>query len=243
MKIFVTDDEKPARERLKKLISSLPECEFVGEASDGLECLSKVEEARPDAVLLDIRMPGMDGLEAARHIALLENPPAVIFTTAYDEHAIDAFNVSAIDYVLKPVRKERLAEALNKAKRITGSQLTEAVSHIPESIRGNICARVRGNLELIPISSVYFFQADQKYVAVRHKGGEVVIEEPLKSLETEFADHFMRLHRNSIASLKLFKALTKSPSGQWHAEFRDIPDTLEISRRHLPEVRKRIKDL
>jgi len=243
MKILIVDDEKPARDRLSRLVESLSAHQIVGEAGNGIEALKKAETCEPDVVLMDIRMPGMDGIQAARHLSRLAQPPAVIFTTAYADHALEAFETHAVDYLLKPVRKERLQSALeasSKPNRAQASQNDEVLSGI--EARQHICARVRGNLVLVPIENVFYFQADQKYVTVRHSEGEVLIEDPLKNLEKEFEDRFHRIHRNALVSLSKVCGMKSNADGH-QVMFKGIENTLEVSRRHLPAVRKIIKNL
>ena len=243
MKILIVDDEKPARDRLARMVHGLEDHELVGEAVNGLEALGLAQSLEPDIVLMDIRMPGMDGIEAARHISRLDEPPAVIFATAFSDHALEAFETHAVDYLLKPVKQERLQAAMDAAIRPTRAQATASDDMLSGlEPRQHICARVRGSLVLVPIESVYYFHAEQKYVTVRHAEGEVLIEDPLKALETEFKDRFVRIHRNALVSLQHLGGMRSDNDGH-HVTFRDIDDTLEISRRHLPGVRKIIKNL
>lgn len=242
MKVLVVDDEGPARERLKSLLHELPAYQICGEARNGLEALRLSEEKQPDIVLMDIRMPGMDGLEAARHLARLDKkPPAIIFTTAYGDYALEAFQTSATGYLLKPVRKEHLERTLSNARRPNRAQLTELADADGNPARTHICARLHGNLRLIPIDDIFYFQADQKYVSVRHRQGEVLIEEPLKSLETELAPRFLRIHRNALVATAYVKGLMKSSDGGVHVAFEGINERLEVSRRHLSEVRQYLR--
>jgi two-component system, LytTR family, response regulator AlgR len=243
MKVLVVDDEAPARERLAALMQSHSGYEVCGSASNGLEAVRKAEETQPDIVLLDIRMPGMDGLEAAKHMCGMDTPPAIIFVTAYEEHAIDAFESHAVDYLLKPVRSERLKDALEAARRPNRAQLGAMEGPAGESSRSHICARVRGNLELIPVSQIQYFQADQKYVTVRHAGGEVLIEEPLKSLEDEFGEAFLRIHRNALVARNSFAGMEKNSQGCFEVVLKDTGERLEVSRRHVAEVRRFLKSL
>jgi two-component system response regulator AlgR len=215
----------------------------VGEAVNGLEALGLAQSLEPDIVLMDIRMPGMDGIEAARHIAKLEHPPAVVFATAYSDHALEAFETHAVDYLLKPVKQERLQAAIDAAMRPTRAQSNKeegVLSDLEE--RQHICARVRGSLVLVPVEDIYYFHAEQKYVTVRYTDGEVLIEDPLKSLETEFGERFHRIHRNALVNLSRIGGLRSENDGH-QVTFRDIDDKLEISRRHLPRVRKIVKNL
>ena len=240
MKVLLVDDEPLARERLRQLLEDISGYEVCGEAGNGLEALQLVDSAHPDVVLLDIRMPGMDGMEAAFHMAAMEEAPAIIFTTAYGEHALEAFEAQAIDYLLKPVEPERLAQALGKAHRLTGAQ-EEGLKEQTDSRRSHICARVRGNLKLVPISDILFFHADQKYVNVRYVDGEVLIEDSLKSLEEEFGELFMRIHRNALVATDRIAGMEKTLDGRHELTIRGSEEMLEVSRRHVPEVRKYLR--
>ncbi len=244
MKLVIVDDESLARSRLRALVEGAEGWEIVGEAANGREALELIARERPDVVLLDIRMPGMDGLEAARHMAQLDDPPAVIFTTAYGDHALAAFEAQAVDYLLKPIRRERLVQALERARRPTRAVLAALQ---PETLepraRTHLCARYRGALQLVPVEDVIYFQADQKYVTVRHHEGSVLIEESLKSLEEEFGDRFLRIHRNALVAEGHMAGLELEGDGHAAVVFAGIDDRLEVSRRHLPGVRKRLRDL
>src|SRR5215471_16605553 len=161
LKVLIVDDEPPARERLRALLAEIGEVEVVGEGATGAEALGHTHDLAPDVVLLDVRMPGMDGLEAARHLNVLDEPPAVIFTTAYDQYAVEAFEAHAVGYLLKPVRKEQLATALSRAGRLTRAQLQKLAAAGAESRRSHIAARHREGLRLIPIEEVQYVLADQ----------------------------------------------------------------------------------
>ena len=243
MKILIADDEKPARDRIRRLLGRLPEYEVIAEATNGSEAVALNEQHQPDIILLDIRMPGMDGLEAARLMIGAENPPAIIFTTAFSDHALEAFETHAVDYLLKPVKIEKLQTSLAACSRITRAQTRNRLEDLSdEEERKHICARVRGNLVLVPLEDIYYFQAEQKYVTVRHTGGEVLIEEPLKSLEQEFSACFHRIHRNALVRVDKIAGMKNNADGH-QVFFSDIEDKLEISRRHLPGVRKILKSL
>jgi len=238
MKCLVVDDEALARERLVRMLRDCGDCEVCGESAGGEQALEKVQQLQPDVVLLDIRMPGMDGLEAARYMLKLDEVPAIIFTTAYGDHALEAFETQAIDYLLKPVHPERLQQALGRAQRLSGTQL----EHIQGSRRrAHLCARNRGNLELIAIADIVYLQADNKYVTVRSAERQILIEESLKSLEQEFADRFIRIHRNALVSANAIRGLEKDLQGRCTVVLEGIEERLEVSRRLLPEVRKRIR--
>ena len=243
MKILIVDDEKPARDRLRRLIDSLNSYQIVGEAQNGQEALDRCEQYQPEIVLMDIRMPGMDGLEAALQLSHQPNPPAIIFTTAFADHALEAFESHAVDYLLKPVKLERLRQALDTSRQLNRAQMQDTLGEvIQQDEREHICARVRGNLVLIALQDIYYFRAEQKYVTVRHTGGEVLIEEPLKDLEIEFAREFHRVHRNALVRLDKVAGMKNNSDGH-QVFFHDIDDKLEISRRHLSGVRKLLKSL
>ena len=242
MKVLLVDDESLARDRLRRLLEAEPVYEVVGEAPNGIEAVRLASEMQPDLVLLDIRMPGMDGLETARHFTALETPPAVIFCTAYEEHAIQAFDLQAVGYLLKPVRRENLLSALNKTSRLNRAQLA-ALNENEATQRSHISTRTHRGLELIPIDAVRYFQADQKYVTVRHVEGEVIVDETLRELEAEFEGKFLRVHRNALVAKKYIQGLVKDDSGGMRIRMTDVEETLDISRRHLPSIRKVIKAL
>jgi two-component system response regulator AlgR len=246
MRVLVVDDEQPARARLKQLLDDEADYEYAGEAENGGDAVKLAAELQPDIVLLDIRMPGLDGIETAHHLNTMENPPAVVFTTAYDEYAIDAFDARAIGYVLKPVRRSRLTAALEQASRLAPSTLTSVASQANlTTTRRHICARARGELRLIPVEEIYSFRADQKYVTVDHKNGRILIDESLKALAKEFSQKFVRIHRSVLVALRYIDRIEKTTDGKSLIVLRDnsqVEDKeLIISRRHLAEVRRRLK--
>jgi two-component system, LytTR family, response regulator AlgR len=242
MKLLIVDDEPPARERMRRLLEEIGDCEIVGEAANGLEALASCGETQPDVVLLDVRMPGISGIEVARHIDSLEDPPAVIFTTAYDQYAVDAFETEAVGYLLKPVRKEKLAHALRHAGRISPTRLARvAKSAGLDQRREQICARLGEQLRLIPVADIYYFVADQKYITVRHKGGENLIDESLKSLAAEFSNDFVRIHRNALVAERQISAVERMDDGQYIVRVRDCGTVLQVSRRHAAELLRRIR--
>ena len=239
MKVLVCDDEALARMRLKRLVE-MANMEVSAEAASGREAVESAGRLRPDVVLMDIRMPDMDGLEAAAHLDKMENPPAVIFCTAYEEHALQAFRVHAVDYLLKPVGAQDLKRALDKARALNRVQIAE-LSHkmaANQSGRRHLSARTHRGLELVPVEEVRYFQADQKYVAVHHAGGYVLIDEPLKALEDEFGDLFVRIHRSTLASLHFIESLECSSQGRFEVRLRGVDEPLNVSRRHMPGLRR-----
>lgn len=242
MRILLVDDEMLARDRLRRLLADAPEHEVVGEAANGMEAVRVCAEMLPDLVLLDIRMPGMDGLETARHFLELEEPPAVIFCTAYEEHAIQAFDLQAVGYLLKPVRRENLFQALQKSARLNRAQVA-ALRGQDNNRRSHISARTHKGVELIPLKDIKYFQADQKYVTVRYAEGEVIVDETLRELEDEFEDLFLRVHRNALVARAAIESLVKDGTGQVRIRVRGTEDQVDVSRRHLPSIRKVIKQL
>jgi len=244
MKVLIVDDEPLARSRVHRLLDDMPGIQIVGDAKSGKEALLRSSALHPDIVLLDIRMPEMDGLETARHLSNLKNPPAIVFTTAFSEHALAAFEAHAIDYLLKPIRRERLQEAIGKARKINRAQLLElGKQEQAAQARTHISAHVGGNLQLVPSESIYYFQAEQKYVSVRHPGGELLIDDSLKSLEEEFGARFLRIHRNSLVAEEYIEGLEKNAEGKYQITLRGIDDRLEVSRRMVATTRRRLKEM
>jgi two-component system, LytTR family, response regulator AlgR len=239
MNVLVVDDEALARERLARMIAQLGSHAVVGQAANGLDALALAAQTHPDVVLLDIRMPGMDGLEAARHLAALPEPPAVVFCTAYEEHAIAAFDVQAVGYLLKPVRRERLAAVLEQAARVNRVQLA-ALGRLGATQRTHISARTHRGLELVPVEEILCFRADHKYVVVRHTGGEVLVEDTLRELEEEFGERFVRVHRATLAAVRHIERLERGADGHALLRLRQLAEPLEVSRRHLPDLRRRL---
>lgn len=239
MRILIVDDEKLARDRLRELVNDIGGHTVIGEGRNGNEAVEKASELNPDILLMDIRMPGMDGLEAAMHLMGMENPPSVIFTTAYDQHALDAFEVNAVDYLLKPIRKDRLANALIKARKLTEKQLQEINEAREEPpCRTHISVHMRGNIRLVPVVDICYFLADSKYVVVRTKEEEHLIEDSLVNLEKEFGERFLRIHRNALVARNYVNAIEKDTSGAWQVSVRDVDKKLDVSRRHAASVRR-----
>jgi two-component system response regulator AlgR len=239
LRVLVVDDEPLARERLAHMIEDLPAVELAGVAASGEEAVLLAGRLRPEVVLLDIRMPGMDGLEAARHLARMPEPPAVIFTTAFEQHALAAFDVQAAGYLLKPVRLDKLQEALERARRPTRAQLAR-IAEGGAGARTRIAVRARDELKLIPVEEVVCFIAEQKYTTLRHVGGEELIEEPLKSLEEEFADRFVRVHRNALVAVAHIDGLERDADGHQQVRLRGGA-ALPVSRRLATDVSRRLR--
>ncbi len=245
MKILIVDDEPLARERLRDLLEESALDMQLMEAENGLACLQILKKQSFDIILLDIRMPGMGGLETAQHISQLSPPPAIIFTTAYQDHAIDAFEANAIDYLLKPIRKERLAVSLQRASFINRVNLAELKENIGEknTARAYLSANAHGNIELIPVAEIRFLKADSKYVTVVWPGHESLIDDPLKSLEEEFKGRFLRVHRNALVALAHIDSLQKDSQGKVCIRLKDVDELIEVSRRHLHDVKQTIKNI
>jgi len=245
MKILIVDDEPLARSRLQNLLEALPDLAVIGEASNGQQALELVQQHQPDVVLLDIRMPGMDGMEAAAHLNKLVNPPAIIFTTAYDQYALQAFKSHAVDYLLKPIKAPQLQHALQAATQLTRAQL-QSLALLQEEHAAtpqHISARVQSGVRLIPVNEVLYFLAEDKYVTVCYRDGEVLIEESLKSLERKFADQFIRVHRNALVARRYIKELRKDTEGRVWLCLQHGEKDLEVSRRHLPQIRQLIRSM
>ena len=241
LNVLIVDDELPARERLKRLVEELPGCSVAAVCSNGSDALPLVGRLKPAVVLLDIRMPGMSGIEVARHLSALEEPPAIVFTTAYDEYALEAFESQAVGYLLKPVRSERLAQALKQASRLRTPQLLGLGTPAePLGARQHVAVRVRDELKLIPVKEIRYFRADQKYVTVRHSRGEDLIDEPLKQLEEEFARDFVRAHRSLLVAIAHVEALERVGDEGYALRLRGEAEPLAVSRRQLAEQRKRL---
>lgn len=243
MRVLVCDDEQLARGRVKRLAEEIDGVTVVAEAADGREAVSEAQRTQPEVVLLDIRMPDMDGLEAASHLLNTERPPAVIFCTAFDEHALQAFKVHAVDYLLKPINRDDLAAALERARSLNRVQLEtikQEAGLVGETSneRQHISARTHKGIELVPVNEIRYFQADQKYVTVRWPDGEVLIDETLKELEDEFGDRFVRIHRNALVALDFLEGMELAEQGHYQVRLRGLDDRLTVSRRHVPGLRK-----
>jgi len=224
MDILICDDEPLAIERLSRLVSQLGH-QVVATASHGQQAIELTQQYEPDVVLLDIQMPEMDGLTCAHFLRQLEPMPALVFCTAYDEHALDAFKSHAEGYLLKPVMQQELQQVLGHLTKLTQAQMSEI------------------KLELVPVENIYYFLADQKYVTVRHRNGSVLIDETLKDLEHEFGDAFIRIHRNALVSVHFLEGLEVVNSGQYQVRCRELDERLAVSRRHLPGLRERLHKL
>jgi two-component system response regulator AlgR len=243
VKILIVDDEPHARARLKRMVSELGgDHEVIGEAGDGEQALRECGLRTPDLVLLDIAIPGMNGLETAERLASLSPPPAVILVTAYPEYALDAFERSVHDYLVKPVRPQRLRSALERVRIPTRPQreLLDDSGSEPER-RQHLSARYRGGLQTVPIERILYFLAELKYVTVRHDEGSILVDESLKTLEEEFPDLFLRIHRNALVARNRVAGMDKDPDGTTRVRLRGCEERLPVSRRHLGELKRWMK--
>jgi two-component system, LytTR family, response regulator AlgR len=245
IRIFIADDEEPARERLKELLSDIAAevpSEVVGEARNGLEAIERMPQSGAEVLLLDIQMPGMGGLEVARHLASLEKPPTVVFVTAHDRHAVEAFELNALDYLLKPVRAERLAAALKRTSAPNREQLAQA----SEVAREYLSVAERNRIVLLPVREIIFLRAELKYVTVRTSTREHLIEEPLVSLEREFAATFVRIHRNCLVSRAAIRGFERAGGPEeephWQVVLEGLEERLPVSRRQWPLLRELVSD-
>jgi two-component system response regulator AlgR len=244
MRILLVDDEVPARERLRRLVAECEDdYEVVGEADRGDEVVDLCIEHDADVVLLDIQMPGADGLEVAQALAMLEPPPAVVLVTAYAEFALDAFDCKVADYLVKPVRRERLCAALRRLSETTRPQRVSVPAGTSgRARRRHLSAHYRGGVQTVPIENILYLLAEQKYVTVRHHGGRMLVDESLKALEQEFPDRFMRIHRNALVASERLVGLEKGAEGASLAVLNGCDERLPVSRRHLPEVRRFLRN-
>ena len=243
LRVFIVDDEAPARARLKDVLadcSAEMPLEVVGEAANGREALNALVDTPADVVLLDIRMPEMDGIELAQHLQKLVEPPAIVFTTAYDAYAINAFEVHAIDYLLKPIRAGRLKEALGRAQA-TRKATAAAFRDVRKDAPAFLSAQERGRIHLIPIEDVIYLKAELKYVTVRTAEREYLIEEALARLEQEYAERFVRVHRNCLIARSAIRGFERGGAEgetQWTVVLDGCDEKIAVSRRQQHIVRE-----
>ena len=247
-RILIVDDEAPARKRLSNL---LDDCRadfplvIADEAVNGVEAIEIINRGGIDIVLCDIRMPVMDGIEVARHLAKLEVRPKLIFTTAYDVYAVQAFELNAVDYLLKPIKQERLLAALNKASALKASQVA-AVADATQSRRKHLSIHERGKIVLVPVEDIVYLKAELKYVTVKTAGREHLLEESLTKLEEEFAEVFVRIHRSALVAKKAVTGFEKvaeagedgDGNGHWVVVLKGVSEKLPVSRRQQHVVRE-----
>ncbi len=234
---LIVDDEPPARARLGALLRELQQVEVIGEAGDAGETLQLLEKLNPDILYLDVRMPGMSGLELARHLARLPAPPAIVFITAHGEHAMEAFEAEAVGYLLKPVRKEKLAAATERACRLSPRQLDGVTRREP---RTHLPVRNRDGIRLLRIEDIICLLAEQKYTTVRHTGGEDLVEDSLRQLEAEFGGRFLRVHRGALVNRDYLAGVERLVDGSHVARVRGMDEALPVSRRMAAELKSRL---
>jgi two-component system response regulator AlgR len=242
LKVLVVDDESLARMRLRTLLGdcAAPGADVLGEAADAVEAMTALQRERFDLVLLDIHMPGTDGVVLARHIAELPEPPAVVFVTAHAEHAVQAFEVNAVDYLTKPVRLERLQQALLKTERLMQAQIAQT-SVLTEKV---LLIQDRGRTERVPVTEVLYLKAELKYITVRTAGRSYILDGSLSELEDKYAAHFMRIHRNALIARRAVRALEKHYDPEegdgWAVRLNGVSELLAVSRRQLSAVREAV---
>ena len=236
LKILIIDDEAPARNRLRRMLAELPDMYVTGEAATGQETLRLIPLKQPDVLLLDISMPGLTGMELAKMLQKQGSAPAIIFCTAWSDQAVDAFECDAVDYLVKPVRAERLVLALDKARRF----LTKSDSSATGSfLRSTLGSKVR----LLPMTEVIYLSSEDKYTTAVYQGGKMVINESLSDLENEYADILVRVHRGALVMKNRIRGLEKNLGGRHLLKLDGCEDRPQVSRRNLPAVRKLIREL
>ena len=255
LRVMIVDDEAPARARLRDLLGDLAATlptEIVAEASDGVDALEKIAGRDVEVVLVDIRMPRLDGIELARQLVKLRPAPAVIFVTAFDQYAVTAFELSAVDYVLKPVKAQRLADALSRVRRAdrpAGEAVERAAERIAPGGRRHLRCSERGKILLVPVADVVYLKAEMKYVTARTREREYLLEESLAQLETELGDRFLRIHRNCLVARSAIAGFAREHAaadaeaeGHWLLLLRDVGERLPVSRRQWPQVKAAMED-
>ncbi|MDH3787697.1 MAG: LytTR family DNA-binding domain-containing protein [Xanthomonadales bacterium] len=235
LNILIIDDEQPARDRLRRLLNELPRCEVVGEAASSKEALERISELSPDMLLLDISMPGMDGMSLARVLREGGAAPAIIFCTAYQDQALNAFEVEAVDYLVKPVRVERLEKSIEKARRFLGREDGEEEHYVRSTVGGKVV--------LTPLHRVICLVSEDKYTTVTHEKGATVIDESLTDLEQKFPGHFFRVHRNALVSRRHLRGLERTQDGHTLAILSGTERKPEVSRRNISALRKLLSEL
>jgi two-component system response regulator AlgR len=247
LRLLIVDDEAPARRRLRDVLADCADAlpvDIVGEADNGLDALNQIQQQPVDAVLLDIRMPGMDGLECAGHLNRLTTPPAIIFSTAYDAYACQAFDLNAVDYLLKPVRADRLVRALSRA-HILNAAVLDRLRDVHPQARSHLSVNEKGRIVLIPVADILYLKAEQKYVTVRTAAREFLIEESLTRLESEYGEAFLRIHRNCLVARARIRELGKLPGDDDGHFLRldELDERLMVSRRQYSALREKLKSI
>ncbi|WP_339669112.1 LytTR family DNA-binding domain-containing protein [Dasania marina] len=249
MKVLIVDDEPLARQRLARLVAEDEGYQVVAEADNGQQAITLVNEHHPDILLMDIRMPVMDGLAAARALMAMDEPPAVIFCTAYNDYALEAFDANAVGYLLKPVNRDKLSQALAQAQKLNKLQLASLAEGDKQGAseqRHYISAKSSRGIELVPVADIRYFLADQKYVTIMYQREgqlvEILIDDTLKELEDEFDQQFIRLHRNALVAIRHLTGVDRRGSN-FYARLAGVEQGPQVSRRHMPELRKFLSSL
>jgi len=244
LRVMIVDDEAPARRRLRELLddcASVLPLAVVGEAANGREAMEILHAVTADLVLSDIHMPEMDGIELARHLLKLPQPPVVVFTTAYHEHAVQAFDVNAIDYLMKPVRMQRLLAALQKVPRLKPITTTK-LDELPASARRFLSVTERSRVVLVPLDEIVYLKAELKYITIRTPQREYLLEESLTRLEEEFGGRFVRVHRNCLVARDAIRGFERCVGDEgdahWEVVLKGVAETLPVSRRQQYVVRE-----
>ncbi len=232
LSVVIVDDEAPAVRRLRRLLEGHPWARCVGEASNAAMALEVCRQQQPDLVLLDVEMPGLDGVGTARRLRALDPAPLIIFVTAFERYAVDAFDVQALDYLVKPVRAERLEQALQRALRARDLGPRRAAT---------LAARLGEKLMAIPLDDIRVLVSEDKYTCVHHLGGQALIEDSLLSLEERFPDRFVRVHRAALVSRAHLRAVYTDDGGHERVEVEQCSVSPEVSRRNLAAVRRLLK--
>lgn len=232
MRVLIVDDEAPARKRLRRLLEQIAGIDIVAEAVNGEQALELARQYRPALILMDIQMPGLNGLDAARQLAGWENAPALVFCTAYDEHALAAFEVAAIDYLLKPIERAKLEKALHRAERF----LSEQIPALERDDGPHLLINTAQGIEKLLLGDVFYFRAEQKYVVAVHRAGETLLRESLQQLEQAWPEHLIRAHRNTLITRHSLQGIVRDGAG-YRACLKDSLDNPLISRRHLSAIK------
>lgn len=244
LRVFIADDEAPARARLRELLDDIRgevATSVAGEAANGFEVIERLPASAAQVLLLDVQMPGMGGIELARHLAGIESPPAVVFVTAHDRHAVEAFELNALDYLMKPVRAARLAAALRRA-HASGAGTREQLARLDSGAREFFSVAERNRIALVPVGEVLYLKAELKYVTLRTRAGEHLIEEPLVAIEKEFPERFIRVHRNCLVARAAIRGFERAVSPgedepHWNVVLEGVTERLPVSRRQWPGVK------
>ena len=239
--IMVVDDEKHACDRLTQLVSEIPGCYVKACSYNGLDAVEKIDVLDIDVVLMDIHMPVMDGLEAARHMNKSINSPQIVFTTAYRQHAFSAFEVNAMGFLLKPIARYQLKEKLEQLQQPPAARCVREVGQYNRSHRSHIYCRIANQLELVPLEDIIYFKSEQKYTLVKHINGSHLIDETLKQLEQEFDSILMRVHRSVLVNKVYMKCLNRDDDQRLQLSLKCTNDTLHLSRRYITAVRTHLK--